>query len=55
MNCAENYEFNSSKEFLEGITTVINCETDLRLYKYAYTFSNKYMSVVGIEILGQEL
>ena len=47
--------YKTHEEFLRGITTFVNMETDLHLYRLDRAFSNHQMSMVGIQILSPSL
>ena len=40
---------------MDAISYTIDCEKDLKLYHIVYGFSNEYMGVIVVEILGEEL
>ena len=42
-------------EYLNSITTTIDCEKDLELYKIDRAITTEKISVVGIQILSRQL
>lgn len=51
----ENIEYTSPHQYLESITTTVDCQVDLNLYEIDRSLTTEQMSVVGIRILNKEL
>jgi len=51
----QDFQYRSHEQFLNGITTFIDFDIDLKLYSINRAFSNDFMSLVGIHILDKGL
>ena len=52
---SENLTIKTPQEYLNAITTSIDCAEDLGLYKIDRAISNEKISLVGIQILSESL